>query len=659
MRNHAVADGVPSPARLNKLSVRIAQFAVDVSVLVGAFWLSYELRFDFGMPDEQVRNALHQLPYVLLIQVTALLIGGVYSFVWRYIGLAEVRAFLGAAASSCLAIILLRVGLPKDLSRWQVPLSVCLMDTIFSLGAVLSVRILRRVLHERSRRNRRVLGRQIEQKRRVLLIGAGRAGVFACREIQNNVDMNIVIAGFVDDDPNKLGSVISGVKVLGTTDGMPRLIKELGVDHVILTIAGASRRDFRRILDICESVPIKVRVIPGLHDILEGKVNVTRIRDLQIEDMLGREPVQLEEENIARFLADKVVMVTGAGGSIGSELARQVIRFQPSSLILIERAEFALFHVHRELAAKWPAARIVPMVADVGDEGRMRPILSSYVPRVIFHSAAHKHVPMMETNPIEAVKNNILATRTLGELAGEFGVQVFVQMSTDKAVRPTSIMGATKRVAEFVVHDLNRKFLTRYVTVRFGNVIGSTGSVIPIFREQIRSGGPVTVTHPEMRRYFMTIPEAAQLVLQAAAMGEGGEIFILDMGEQVRILDLAKSAITLSGLKPFEEIEIVFTGIRPGEKLSEELEMGEENMSKTRHPKIFVGKIANTTAEAMRKSLISLEEVVARGDEREIRSLLSRLVPEARLDGSCDALDRGMQTRLARTAFGLAIVESR
>ena len=344
----------------------------------------------------------------------------------------------------------------------------------------------------------------------------------------------------------------------------------------------------KRILDICHEIPVKARTIPSLHEILQGDVKVSRIRDLQIEDVLGRAEVAMDEQHMARFLTGKRVMVTGAGGSIGSELARQIARFKPSSLLLVERAEFALFAIDLELRAAWPHLNIVPLVADICDEARMRSILTACRPQVILHAAAHKHVPMMEFNPCEAAKNNILGTHLIGELAGEYGVGVFVLISTDKAVRPRSVMGATKRTAELIVQYLNCRFPTRYVAVRFGNVIGSAGSVIPIFRDQILKGGPVTVTHRDMKRYFMTIPESAQLVLQAGSMGEGGEIFILDM---------AKEIIGLSGLKPYEDIDIVFTGLRAGEKLFEELDTVEEPVVTTKHPKILIGKIAPPPSE--------------------------------------------------------------
>jgi FlaA1/EpsC-like NDP-sugar epimerase len=453
----------------------------------------------------------------------------------------------------------------------------------------------------------------------------------AAQETQARGNTDLDVKGFVDDDPAKQDSVIHGIKVLGTTRDLPRLVRELEIDQVIITLSYASGQDIRRIVETCERIPVKVRIIPRLYAILQGSVEVNHIRDVQVEDLLGREPVRLDELEVGRFLAASAVMVTGAGGSIGSELARQVARYRPSSLILVERAEFALFEIHRELTNLWPDLGIRAVVADVGDEFRMRTVLAESQPRVLLHAAAHKHVPMMEDHPDEAVSNNVLATRLLGELAGQLGVEAFVLISTDKAVRPASVMGATKRLAELVVQDLNRRFRTRYVAVRFGNVMGSAGSVIPIFREQIEKGGPVTVTHPEMTRYFMTITEASQLVLQAGAMGEGGEIFILDMGRPVQILDLAKDMISLSNLKPFEDIDIVFTGVRPGEKLYEELEISGEHTSKTHHPKILIGKLATYPDTELRRVLSQLEELSHFGDSAGIRAFLNRALPEARL----------------------------
>jgi FlaA1/EpsC-like NDP-sugar epimerase len=383
-----------------------------------------------------------------------------------------------------------------------------------------------------------------------------------------------------------------------------------------------------------------------VREILQGRMEVNRIRELQVEELLGREPIHLDRDEMNSFLAGKSVIVTGAGGSIGAELVRQVARFGPARLLLVERAEGALFNIHREIEEAWPELHLLPLLADVGDEARMRSIFAEHRPQVILHAAAHKHVPMMECNEVEAIKNNVLATHLLGRLAGEYAVDVFVFVSTDKAVRPSSVMGASKRVAELMVQDLNQSYeRTQYVTVRFGNVIGSAGSVIPIFREQISRGGPVTVTHPEMERYFMTIPEAAQLVLQASTMGKGGEIFILDMGRPVRILDLAKEIIRLYGFQPDQEISIVFTGIRPGEKLTEELQIAEEQIE-TRHPKIFVNKIAGTySKEQVRRALERLTTMAHAGQSKEIRCFLRDFLPESQLQVSAEPLDTETASR--------------
>jgi FlaA1/EpsC-like NDP-sugar epimerase len=608
------------------------QLALDLVVLVAAFALAYLLRFDFAIPAPYRLAGLVQLPYVVSIQFAALNLAGVYAFIWRYIGLTEMKAFIYAACGSFLPILILRLSLPAAFQDWQVPLSIILMDTVLAFGCVLGLRVLRRTLYERYEKQQRAARNGNGRKKPVLLIGAGRAGVLAVKEIFGRGDVDLEIKGFIDDDPEKRGAVIQGVKVLGATRDLPRLVRELEVDQVVITIAEAPGREIRRIVKICERIPIRVRIIPGLYEILQGKVEVSRIRDVQIEDLLGRETVSLDEENLSQFLKGRVVMVTGAGGSIGSELARQVARFHPERLLLVERAENALFNIDHELRESWPELAIAALVADVGDEARMRSIFSACRPQVILHAAAHKHVPMMEFNATEAVKNNVLATDRLGKLAGEFSSEAFVLVSTDKAVRPSSVMGASKRIAELVAQDLDRRFRTRYVAVRFGNVIGSAGSVVPIFRAQIRKGGPLTVTHPEMVRYFMTIPEAAQLVLQAGAMGQGGEIFILDMGKPVRILDLARDLITLSGLKPCEDIEIVFTGARAGEKFFEELEITEEGMTRTRHPKIFIGKIAAYPEEKMSQALSRLALLSQDGQEQELRQCLSELLPESQLD---------------------------
>jgi FlaA1/EpsC-like NDP-sugar epimerase len=625
--------------RINFLT-RKWQCALDTLVLMSAFVWSYLLRFDFDIPQRDTQYMLYQLPLVLLLQLLILWKVGIYAFIWRYVGMAEVKAFITAAFLAALPMILMRICLPDTLQPARIPLSITIMDLAFAFGGVLAIRILRRAIYERGSERQNVT-RQLQNgfaKKPVLLIGAGRAGVMVAREIRIRGDMGMDVRGFIDDNPEKVGSVIQGVKVLGRTQDIPHLVSKLKIDHVVITFAEASRQEFRRILDICEQAKVRVRTVPSIFEVLQGKLKVTRIRDVQIEDLLGREQVQLDEESMHRFLTAKTVMITGAGGSIGSELVRQVVRFQPKRLMLVERAEFALFSIEQELRSAGIAIETLSLVADVGDKVRMQTIFQNDCPQVILHAAAHKHVPMMEFNPSEAIRNNVLATRSLGELASEFGVETFVLISTDKAVCPTSVMGASKRVAELVVQDLNRRSTTRFLAVRFGNVIGSTGSVIPTFRDQIRRGGPVTVTHPQMVRYFMTIPEAAQLVLQAAAIGEGGEIFILDMGEPVSILDLAKDTITLSGLKPFEDIDIVFSGMRPGEKLFEELQTTDENIIRTRHPKIFIGRLAVYPEEKIIHGLDRLSHLATNGWDRELRKALSDLLPEAQLQGSKENL---------------------
>jgi FlaA1/EpsC-like NDP-sugar epimerase len=625
------------------------QFALDVAVLVLAFVLAYLLRFEFALPEQELHNAIQQLPYVVLVQLGALALAGVYSFIWRYVGLGELKAFVYAAVWSALVLAVLRLSLPNRLGSWRVPLSVTLMGTILAFGGVLGLRIVRRYVYERSQRRERAAHAGKGELVPTLLIGAGRAGLLAAREIEGRGDMNLHVKGFVDDDPEKRHAVIHGIRVLGSTEELPRLVKEMGIAQVVITIAQISRQEILRLIGLCRKIQVGVRIIPGLYDVIQGKVQVTRIRNVQIEDLLGREPIYLDEAQLGQFLAGKRVMVTGAGGSIGSELARQVARFGPARLLLVERAEFALFEIDGELRRTRSEIEVTPLVADIADESRMRAIFGEHRPQIIFHAAAHKHVPMMEANPGEAIKNNVLATRLLGELAGEHGVEAFVMISTDKAVRPTSIMGATKRVAELAVQDLAGRYTTRFEAVRFGNVIGSAGSVVPIFREQIRRGGPVTVTHPEMRRYFMTIPEAAQLVLQAGAMGEGGEIFILDMGEPMRILDLAEEMITLTGLRPYVDMDIVFTGLRPGEKLFEELELSGEQIAKTRHPKIFIGRLNAYPPEDVARALRFLEELARDGDGTAVRKFLNTLLPEASL-----GVRRTTRTGARKTDPGIA-----
>jgi FlaA1/EpsC-like NDP-sugar epimerase len=613
---------------------------MDLAVLSIAFSLAYLLRFDFILSGDLVRQMVIQLPLVLLVQFCSLFIAGCYTVVWRYIGMTELQLFAKAGAGSAAILIALRLWLPTGLQDWRIPLSIILMDTLLAFGGALGLRVARRFLFERYERQASERQNVGNGKKRVFLVGAGRAGVLAVKEIGSRGDMGLTVCGFIDDDPQKLNTVIHGVKVIGTSQELTRLAKEHDVDHVIITIATASRSSIRRIVEVCDRAGIRAQIIPGLFEILSGKVSVSRVRDVQIEDLLGREPVNLEDPEVKAFLAGKRVMITGAGGSIGSEMCRQVAGLGVSALLLVERAEFALFDIDRELRRHGTSASVTPLVADVGDRHRMEEVFVLHRPQVVIHAAAHKHVPLMECNPCEAIKNNVFATRSLAEIAGDHGVECFVQISTDKAVHPTSLMGASKRVAELAIQELGTRFDTRYISVRFGNVLGSAGSVIPIFRQQILDGGPVTVTHPEMIRYFMTIPEASQLVLQAASIGQGGEIFVLDMGEPIKIVDLATDMIRLSGLTPNEDIRIEFTGVRPGEKLFEELLANEEHASKTKHSKIFIGKVRPMPAAEVDEGLAKLGILVESGDVQGLRSFLIGFIPESRLGDTQTPADK-------------------
>ncbi|MGC2234680.1 MAG: nucleoside-diphosphate sugar epimerase/dehydratase [Pyrinomonadaceae bacterium] len=611
---------------------RPVQFLMDIAVLCGAFLLAYLPSLNIQLGDFYRDAAINQLPFVILIQFSSLFLVGAYSIIWRYVSFEDIKAFLKAALLSGIVLIAFRFLLSFiGFHRWQVPISVILIDTALAFGGLLGLRVLRRFTHEIGDNRPFQVGSRRAKRKSTLFVGAGRIGALAVKDVLGRADTEFQIKGFVDDDRHKKGGSVSGIKVLGTTDDLARLVDELNIEQVVIAIDQAQGKDIRRVLNICSEIPVRARIVPSLHEIIHGRVQVSRIRDVQIEDLLGREPVQLDDKNLHEFLTGKTVMVTGAGGSIGSELVRQITEFRPKLLLLVERTEFVLFQIERELVKNFPATKFVPLLADIGDEPRIREILAEYKPDVIFHAAAHKHVPLMETNPTEAIKNNIFATKCIGELAGEYGVRDFVLISTDKAVNPTSVMGASKRIAEIVLQGLNQIYPTNYMAVRFGNVLGSAGSVVPIFREQIRKGEAITVTDKEMTRYFMTIPEASQLVLQAGALGEGGEIFILDMGVPVKILDLAEDMIRLSGLQPYEDIDIVFSGIRPGEKLFEELEITGENLLKTGHPKIFIGKIATYSGEEVAQILTNFRAAVSSCDEAKIRRLFNHFLPEARI----------------------------
>jgi len=612
---------------------------LDVVALAAAFVAAFLVRFDWQVPGDFMRRALVLLPYVVAIKYLVLHRFDVPRFSWRYIGLREVVRILQALAVSSAILLVLRLVAVRVtrtvpfLGHVWVPIGIIGIDLMLALCAIVGIRAFRRVLGERSHRSAMA---PIADSVPTLMIGAGDAGLQVAKQLASR-ELGFSAVGFLDDDLMKVGTIVHGIPVLGTTNDVARVARDRGARQVLITIAGAQGKQIRRIMSLCDDAGLPVKIIPAMHEIVGGQVSLSRMRDVAIEDLLRRDAVRLDETAIRGAVTGNVVLVTGAGGSIGSELCRQICSLEPKSLVLVERAENALFEIHRELSERFPDVKLAPVIGDVTDPKRMRRVFEMHRPGFVLHAAAHKHVPMMEWNPGEALKNNVFGTKCVAQLAKEFGVPTFVLISTDKAVNPTSIMGASKRIAELIVQSLSENSATCFVAVRFGNVLGSTGSVIPIFRKQIAKGGPITVTHPEMRRYFMTIPEASQLVLQAATMGEGGEIFILDMGEPVRIVDLAKDLVRLSGLRLGEDIEIEFSGTRPGEKLFEELSVADENADKTRHPKIFVGRLPSRKLEVLEAQLGALAGVMDEVDLALVREHIKRLVPEFIMPAQVDA----------------------
>ena len=615
-----------------RLRSRATTRIIDCIVLSVAFWLAFLLRFDGEIPPNYFERAFVVWPYVVLLQYLVLLTFRTTNYAWKYIGLREaVRIFLALAAGSSI-LLAFRLFLadwldPNSYAPYlRIPIGMILIDLALAFMGITGARALRRLAFERDKYQKR-----ISNKPRVptLLIGASEAGLLVAKEVEKRPDLGFRLVGFVDDDPTKMGEVVHGVRVLGATAHLGQISERVGAKQAIITIANPSGQDIRRIVGLCESAHLPVRIIPRLVEILDGRVNLTRVRKVSIEDLLRRPVVDLETKRLGRFLRGKRVLVTGAGGSIGSEISRQVARGGPDVLVLLERSEPQLFSIHSELVRDDLAVKLVPCLTDICDREGLETVFSKYRPEVVFHAAAHKHVPMLEWNAVEAVKNNVMGTHCVMDAAERHGIETFVMLSTDKAVNPTSIMGATKRTVEMLLQAKDQHARTKYVSVRFGNVLGSMGSVVPIFKEQIAAGGPVTVTHPDMKRYFMTIPEATQLVFLAASMGNGGEIFVLDMGEPVKIVDLATDLIKLSGLEPHKDIAITFTGIRPGEKLFEELGFDPHTMAKTRHPKIFVLKEEPASWQSMVHGVELLRTTLHEKSAVErLRRVLETIVPE-------------------------------
>jgi FlaA1/EpsC-like NDP-sugar epimerase len=550
---------------------------------------------------------------------------------WRYVSISDLLGIFRASLVSTLIILAVwftvmlqvpsvRRALPPGITT--VSQGIFMADLFGTILVPAGLRMLIRLYHEEFRS---VEG---QRRKRFLIVGAGNAGEALLREIHRMPVIQYDVIGFIDDDPVKQGISIHGIPVLGTVEELPRICRHHNIDEIAIAMPAATRQQHRRVVQVCQGAKIRFRTVPSITDIASGKLRVSQIRDVDINDLLGREVIQLDLDLIEAFARSKTILVTGAGGSIGSEMCRQICQFAPKLLVLVEQAENPLFYVERELRRQFPSLSLEPVICDITDKARVDEVFARHRPEVVIHAAAHKHVPLMELNPGEAVKNNVLGTQTVADAADRYGATHFVMISTDKAVNPTSVMGSSKRIAEMYIQDLGRTSKTQFVTVRFGNVLGSEGSVVPIFKRQIAEGGPVTITHPQMKRYFMTIPDASQLVLQAATMGQGGEIFVLDMGEPVRIVDLAQELITLSGFRPGEDIEIVFTGPRPGEKLFEELRIEGENMQRTRHPKISIWKNIPMDREKLRAGIADLLDLAARRDTVQLARQIKDLVPE-------------------------------
>ncbi len=604
---------------------RINQLVVDILVFVFSYVAAYVIRFE-GVPSGFFLKQLFVLlPYIIIARALSFYVLSVYSIVWRYISVQDALVIFEASIPVSAILFAGRIILPHKLSLLKVPLSVIALEFLFVLVGTSGVRVLRRLIFElRERENLNIRNRAKTQN--ILLIGAGNAGNLVAKELKQRTDLGLKVVGFIDDDAGKFNTVIQGFRVLGNTTRIPEIIKKRGIDEAIITIANASSKDIRRIVDICESTKIKVRIIPGLFEILDDRVRITKIREINIDDLLGRNVINLEDyfPEIAGHYKNKRILVTGAGGSIGSELCRQLAAFRPRELILLDKDENSIYEVLSLLNNEFEGFPFVPLIANIKNEERLRSIFGKYQPEILFHAAAHKHVPLMESNISEAILNNVMGTRNAAQLAHTHGVERFINISTDKAVNPTSIMGASKRIGEILIQEIAAKGLTSFSVVRFGNVLGSRGSVVPLFQKQIAQGGPITITHPDMKRYFMSLSEAVQLIIQAGTLGNKGEIFVLDMGEQVRILDLTKDLLRLSGQKE-GDIEIKFTGSRPGEKLSEEMLVDEERMKATKFKKIFISPPIDVDSQKFWGYLSDLLDSAQKGDEQRIIACLEEM----------------------------------
>ena len=588
---------------------------LDILIIIGAAVTSLFVRFDTMIFNRYIPTLVTELPVLICCYLLFFFLFRIYRRIWRYAGIRELLAIVVASFCGAMSFWILADTLPIGIPR-----SVHLMTFFIVLAGLCSSRLVLRYFIIRSERENVKDG----SKKPVLIIGAGDAGNLIARDIVQFHNRGRKIIGFIDDDEHKQGNLCMGIPVLGGSDKLAATVQKYGVKEIIIAIPSLPQEKIREIANLCSQIKCETKIVPGIYSLLDQNITLRDLRPVGVEDLLQREPVQLDLTMVANYLTDKCVLVTGAGGSIGSELCRQIMLLNPSRLLLLGRGENSIYEIHRELKALYGGDRLLPLIANITNEGKIKEIFAKYKPQVVFHAAAHKHVPLMERNVSEAIYNNVFGSWKLAKTAGENGTEIFIMISTDKAVNPTSVMGATKRVAEKIIQAATNIYATKYVAVRFGNVLGSRGSVVPLFKEQIAAGGPVTVTDPEMKRYFMTIPEASQLVLQAGSMGKGGEVFVLDMGEPVKILDLAKNMIRLSGFEPDVEIPIIFTGLRPGEKLFEEIMSTAEGTKATMHKKIFRADLRCEDPDKLRGQLTELTDM---RDEKQIIEFLKEIVP--------------------------------
>ena len=613
---------------------RLWQVAADAAIVALAWVASWYVRFDGPRPVFYDRY----LDWDIVLLVVAIKLPvfagfGFYNRWWRYVSTRDMwSAVRGVLAASGAAFLVFELF---EIHKAAVPRGIWIIDLLLCMAFVAGTRLLARTLIERP-----TPGRIVARGKEVIVVGAGDAAQLILKEMQRNPAYAYTPIGLIDDDPRKKNLRLHGIRVLGTTAELRHLLRDRRPDEVLIAVPSATGEYRQRVVEIARRENVPVKTLPALHELISGDLNLAgQIRPVEVEDVLGREPVEVDVDAISGYLAGVTVLVTGAGGSIGAELCRQIERAKPGRLVLVDHSEPALFDIERELVdlRKFPA--VIPVLADVKNVSKMRQVFESYQPRVVFHAAAYKHVPLMEANPVEAVRNNTLATRTVAEIAAEFGAERFVLVSTDKAVNPKTVMGQSKAVCEWIVEALGHRsdVPTRFVAVRFGNVLGSSGSVIPIFRRQIAAGGPVTVTHPEMTRYFMTIPEAVSLVVQAGAIGGRGQVFVLDMGEPVRIMDLAESMIRLSGREPGRDIAIDVIGARPGEKLHEELWTDDEQVAPSAHPAILRVTRAEIDAAWLDGELADLDRLVEAGATLDLVGRLAAMVREPRRNGAAVA----------------------